>query len=163
MASGNSLVSFAATDNHPPASAYATPDVRNSHPVLNFDASAAENACFQAVLARHYGGGGITLALVWMAKTATSGNVMWTAAFEKLPGTDHDTDNFATAQAAAAAAANGTSGVPTVTTIAFTNAQIASLAAGDAFRLKVTRDATNGSDTMNADDAQLVAVELKET
>lgn len=37
-----------------------------------------------------------------------------------------------------------------------------SLAAGEAFRLKVTRDADNASDTM-AGDAELIGVEIKET
>lgn len=165
MASGDTLCAFVATDNHPPASGYATPDVRNSHPVLNFDAAAAEDACFHGVLPRHYGGGGLTVTAIWMAASATSGNVMWKAAMERLEagGTDLDADSFATAQAAAAAAANGTSGALTYTTVAMTSgANMDSLAVGESFRLKVQRDAANGSDTMTGD-AQLLAVEIKET
>ena len=37
-----------------------------------------------------------------------------------------------------------------------------SLAVGESFRIKITRDADNGSDTM-AGDAQLFAVKVKET
>lgn len=165
MASGNTLVSFGATDNHPPASAYATPDVRNSHPLLNFDAASAEDACFHGVIPAHYGGGGLTIIVIWMAATATSGNAMWKAAMERLEagGTDLDADSFATAQAAAAAAANATSGALTYTTVTMTSgAQMDSLAVGEAFRLKVTRDAANASDTMTGD-AQLIAVHVKET
>lgn len=165
MASGNSLVAFVATDNHPPASAYATPDVRNSHPVLNFDASSAEDACFHGVLPRHYAGGGLTLVLAWMAATATSGNTMWKAAMERLEagGTDLDADSFATAQAAAAAAADAASGKLTYTAITMSSgANMDSLAVGETFRLKITRDAANGSDTMSGD-AQLVSVEIRET
>lgn len=165
MASGNSLITWVATDDHPPAAAYATPDVRNAHPCLNFDAATDEDACFHGVLPRHYAGGGITLVIAWMAASATTGNVMWTAAFERLDagGQDLDADGFATAQAAGAAAANAASGKLTYTTITFTNgAQMDSVAVGEAFRLKVTRDADNGSDTMTGD-AQLVSTELRET
>lgn len=165
MASGNSLVAFFATDNHPPATQYATLDVRNGHTVLNFDASSVESATFESVLPRHYAGGGLTLTLAWMAASATSGNVMWQAAMERLnaAGSDVDTDSFATAQAAAAAAADATSGKLTYTTIAMSaGANMDSLAAGETFRLSVSRDATNGSDTM-VGDAQLLSVEIRET
>lgn len=165
MASGNTLVTFAATDNHPPASAYATPDVRNSHPVLDFDAGVDESAIVSAVLPRHYAGGGLTVTLIWMASSATTGNVIWNAAIERLEdeGTDLDADSFAAAQAAAAAAAPATNGALQYTTITFTSgAQMDSLAVGEAFRLKITRDADHASDTM-AGDAELLAVEIKET
>lgn len=165
MASGQTLVTFVATDNHPPASAYATPDLRNSHPVLDFDAATDEDAIFSAVLPRNYAGGGVTVTVIWMATSATSGNVIWNGAFERLEagGTDLDVDSFATAQAASAATTNATSGALTYTTITFTNgAQMDSLAVGEAFRFKVTRDANNASDTMTGD-AELVAVEIKET
>lgn len=165
MPSGNSLVAFGAADNHPPATLYAVPDVRNSHPCLDFDAATAWDACFEAVLPRHYSGLGLTLVLAWMAATATSGNVMWKASIERLDagGQDLDSDGFATAQAAAAAAANAASGVLTYTTITFSaGANMDSLAIGEAFRLRVTRDAANGSDTMTGY-AQLVSAELRET
>ena len=48
------------------------------------------------------------------------------------------------------------------TEIAFSNAQIDGLLAGEAFRLRVSRDATNGADTM-AGDAELFGIELRET
>lgn len=165
MASGNTLISWRATANHPPASAYATPDTRNSHPVLDFDASTDENAIFAGVLPRHYAGGGVTVTIAWMASTATSGNVIRNAAFERLTNNDQDldADGFATAIAASAAAANGTSGKLTYTTIAFTDgAQMDSLAVAEAFRLQVTRDADNGSDTMTGD-AEVLSVEIRET
>lgn len=165
MASGDTLISFVATDHHPPASSYATPDVRNSHPVLCFDASSAEDACFHAVLPRHYGGGGLTVTLIWMVASATTGNVMWKAGIERLEagGTDLDADSFATLQAATAAAANGTSGALTYTTVTISSgANMDSLAVGESFRLKVERDAANASDTMTGD-AQLLAAEIKET
>jgi hypothetical protein len=164
MASGNSLVTFVATDNHPPASAYATPDTRNAHPCLDFDAGTDESAIFSSVLPRHYAGGGLTVTLGWMASSATTGDVVWNAAIERHAddSVDLDTDHFAAAQAATGTTASA-SGEVQYTSITFTNgAQMDSLAVGESFRMKVTRDADNGSDTMTGD-AELLFVSIIET
>lgn len=164
MASGNTLCEFTPYANEPPAASYATVDLRNGHPVLDFDAAADESAIFTGVLPRHYAGGGLTVTLIWAASTATSGNCIWNTAIERIndEGLDIDADSFAAANAATAAAP-ATSGMVQYSEIAHTSgAQMDSLAVGEAFRLKVTRDADNGSDTM-AGDAELVAVEIRET
>lgn len=166
MASGQTLCRFTPAANQPPSSAYATPDVRNGLLVLDFDAAADENAIFVDVLPRNYGGGGLTVYIHWMASTATTGSCRWQAAIERhLAGTDDsDADSFAAAQSAGGTAVTP-SGTEIVTAITFTNgAQMDSLAVGERFRLKVTRDAdgTSGTDDM-AGDAELVAIEIKET
>lgn len=162
MASGNTLCVFTPAGNQPPASTYATYNTRNSHLVLEFDAATNWSAVFAGVLPRHYTSGGITVTIIWMAASATSGNCVWNAAFERDDtALDLDADSFATAQATTAAAP-GTSGFPAYTTITFTNAQIDGLLAGEAFRLKLTRDAANVSDTMTGN-AQVLRVELRET
>lgn len=165
MAAGDSLLIFPALANEPPASAYATVDTRNAHVVLDFDAATDESAVFSGVMPRNYGGGGITLSLHWMASSATSGNVRWDASFERIAANDLDTDadSFAAVQSATGAV-NGTSGKVTVTTIAFTNgAQMDSVVAGEAFRLKITRDANHATDDDMTGDAELIAVEMRET
>ena len=106
MASGNTLLTFGPLASEPPGSSFATLDVRNGHPVLDFDASADESALFSCVLPRHYAGGGVTVRLVWAATSATSGTCRWAVAFELLADAatqtdDLDTDSFATAQTAA--------------------------------------------------------------
>lgn len=164
MASGNTLLIFTPLANEPPASNYATLDSRNSHPVLDFDAGTDESAVFTAVLPRNYASGGITVYVHWAATSATSGDCVWNAAFERIGegSQDIDSDGFASAQAVTATAP-GTSGNVDIAAITFTDgAQIDSVAVGEAFRLKITRDADNGSDTMTGD-AELVAIELKET
>lgn len=164
MASGNSLVAFHPYDQEPPSANYATLDLRNGHPVLDFDAATDESAVFTAVLPRHYGGGGLTITLLWAASTATTGDVVWNTAIERLEdeGTDTDADSFATANAGTATTA-ATSGAVQYTAIAHASgAEMDSLAAGELFRLKVTRDADNVSDTM-AGDAELLGVEIRET
>jgi hypothetical protein len=164
MASGNTLCVFTPAHNVGPATNYATLDTRNGHLVLDFDSATDEDAIFPGVLPSNYAGGGLTVTVVWSATSATSSDVVWNAAIERLEdeGTDTDADSFATAQAATATAP-GTSGALQYTNITFTSgANMDSLAAGEAFRLKVTRDANNGNDSMLGD-AELHRVVVKET
>lgn len=166
MASGDTLVSFTALNNEPPASNYATLDTRNSIPVLDFNDSTDETAEFGAVMPRNYAGGGVTVTLGWMATdtTVTPHNVVWNAAFKSVSddADDLDTKAFAAVNAATDAEASA-SGEVAYTTITFTDGEdMDSVAAGEYFRLKVTRDADNGSDTLT-DDAELLFVEIKET
>lgn len=163
MASGNTLLTLLPLANEPPATAYATLDLRNGHPTLDFDTTTQEAAIFTAVLPRHYAGGGITVYLHWTATTATTGTIGWDVAFERMSDatTDIDADSFATAQTVTAATVAGTSGVVTVTNVAVTTgANIDSIAVGESFRIRIRRDVAN--DTA-AGDAELLAVELKET
>ena len=152
MASGDLLFDFAVQANEPPASAAAALDVRNARPVIAFDATTDESAVFCGTLPNAYAAGGITLTLEWTGASATSGNVVWQTAFERCDtGTDMDADSFATANSTTAAAP-GTSGAPAYTTVAHTNgAQIDSVLKNETFRLKVTRNASSGSDTMTGD------------
>ncbi len=164
MASGDTLLIFAAQHATPPASAYATLDSRNGHFVLDFDDGTDEAALFDAVLPAHYDGGGLTIDLHWAATTATSGDVVWTVAIERIAANDLDidADSFATA-GSATGTANGTSGKLTVTSVALTDGSaIDSLAAGEACRIKVSRDADNGSDDLSGD-AELLRVVVRET
>lgn len=163
MATGQTLLVFLPADNEPPASNYATLDFRNNHPVLDFDTTTQETAQFSAVLPRSYSGGGITVYIHWAATTATTGTIGWDVAFERI-GTgsqDIDSDGYATAQTVTAATVPATSGNVAVSNVAVTNgANIDSIAVGEAFRVRVRRDVATDTAT---GDAELVAVELKET
>lgn len=164
MASGNILCVFSALDNEPPASGYGTFDTRNGHPVIDLDAAADESAVFTGVLPDSYAGGGLTVTVVWSATSATSGNAKLNAEIERLEdeGTDTDADSFAAARTATAAAP-ATGGALQYTDITFTaGAQMDSLAAGELFRLRITRDANDAGDTM-AGDLEVHAVRVKET
>lgn len=164
MASGNFLAVFTPLSNEPPAASFATLDTRNSVPVLDFDADADESAVFGGVLPNNYAGGGLTVTLVWMATTATTGDVVWNADIERHQDDafDIDADGFAGANAATATTASAT-GEQQYTDITFTDgADMDSLAAGESFRIKITRDANNASDNM-AGDAELLRVIIKET
>src|SRR5262245_25464154 len=148
MAANETLAIWDAIAGTPPAVSAATLDLRGAHVVLDFDASANESTYFTSILPKHYAGGHLACKLHWMATSATSGNVRWSAAFERLEagGPDLDTTDFQTA-VEANGAANGTSGKLTVTTL--TLAVLDSAVAGDTFRIaigRVANDATN--DTM---------------
>ena len=102
-------------------------------------------------------GSGLKVRVHWAATTATTGSVKWGAAIERM-NTDMDVDSFET-EASAYTTCSGTSGIPVVTEITVT--VLESLAAGDLYRLKVRRIATDGSyDTMSGD-AELIAVEVR--
>ena len=148
---------FTATDNQPPATAYATLDTRNSIAVLDFDDATDESAVFVSIIPEAASlGSGLKIRLHWMATTATSGDVVWDVSLERMT-TDLDSDSFDTI-ASGTAAASGTSGILTVTEITLTT--IDSVTAGDGYRLKITRDADNGSDSMSGD-AELVVCEVR--
>jgi hypothetical protein len=159
-ASGGSktyAVFVAGLENSPPSTAFATLDTRSSIPCLDFDDATDESAVFMGIIPEGASlGSGLKIRLHWMATTATSGNVVWDVSLERMT-TGLDSDSFDTI-ASGTAAANGTSGILTVTEITLTT--IDSVTAGDGYRLKVTRDANNASDTMTGD-AELVVCEVR--
>lgn len=162
MASGNTLLIFTPLQNEPPASNYATLDLRNGHPVLDFDPTTQETAIFSGVMPLHYGGGGVTV-YVHATSDAASGTLGWDVSFERMSDatTDLDSDSFATAQTVTAATVPGTSGVVLVLNVAISNgANMDSVAAGESFRLRIRRDVANDT---SASDANLLAVTIKET
>lgn len=166
MASGDTLVVLIALSNEPPASSAATFDTRSSIPVLDFDDSADESAEFGAVMPRSYTGGGITVTVGWMATSATSGTISLDVGFKSV---SDDADDLDTKAYAAVNNANPTTASATgevqYTEITFTDgADMDSIAAGEYFRMIVTRDAdgTTSTDDLSGD-IELLFVEIKET
>lgn len=162
MASGNTLCIFMPFDNEPPASNYATLDVRNGHPCLDFDATTNESAVFSAVMPRNYSGGGVTVYLHYAMSSATSGTIDWDVAFERIGDQqlDIDSDSFADANSVDDTTVPSTCGYVDVVSVAFADgADMDSVAAGELFRIKVTRDAASDD---AAGDAELYAVEIRE-
>jgi len=151
-------------DSYPTASAYATLDTRNNTVVLDFDAAADESAIWTSVLPVHYGGGGLTVEIHFAMTTEEDADeeVIWAVAIEALSGQDLDSDGFAAAQTDTETVPT-TCGVVDIASIAFTSgAQMDSLAAGGAFRIKVYRDADAAGDDAEGD-AELIAIHIKET
>lgn len=163
MAAGDTLLIFGPYHNEPPAANYATLDLRNAHPVLDFDPTTNESAVFSAVMPRHYAGGGVTVYLHYAMTSAEAGTVDWDVAFERIGDgqLDIDGDSFADVNSVDDTTVPGTTGLVDVVSVAFTDgADMDSVAAGEAFRIKITRDATSDD---AAGDAELLAVEIRET
>ena len=166
MASGDTLAVFFPQDAEPPSSNYATLDTRNGVLVLDFDDTTDESVDFAGFMPRHYGGGGITVTVGWMATTATTGTISLDVSFMSVTddADDLDTKSFASANNANPTTASATGEVD-YATITFTDgADMDSVAAGEYFRMRVTRDAdgTTSTDDVSGD-MELVFVEIKET
>ena len=151
------LAVFTPLHSSPPATLFATLDTRNSVAVLDFDDATIESAIFPSIVPEAADlASGLSVRISWMATTATTGNVRWRVALER-GNTDLDADSFTAAEANGAA--NGTSGIPSTTSISLST--IDSVAVGEPYRLRISRvgsDATN--DTMTGD-AELIAVEVR--
>lgn len=170
MATGDTLLVFTPLAAEMSGSARASFDTRNGHPVIDFDDSAQEAVFFSGALPRGYGGGGLTVTLVWAASTASPGDdaavnrVRWGIAVERLEsgGTNLDQDSFAELQSVLASPA-ATCGQLQYTDIALGDgAAIDHLDAGEPFRLMVMRQAAHPDDAM-AGDAELRFIVVRET
>ena len=166
MASGDTLCVFFPADGEPPSSNYATLDLRSGVLVLDFDDSTDESMHFAGFMPRHYDGGGITVTVGWMATTATSGTISLDVGFKSVTddADDLDSKSFAAVNNANPTTASATGEVDYIA-ITFTDgADMDSVAAGEYFRMIVTRDAngTTSTDDLSGD-MELVFVEIKET
>ncbi len=163
MESNNTLIVFKPFDNEPPVSNYATLDLRNNHPVLDFDDSTNESAIFTGVMPRIYNSGGITVHIHYSMTSATTGDVDWDVSFENIGDQqqDLDSDGFAAVKSVDNNTVPATSGNVDIISLSFTTgSQMDNINVGDTFRMKITRDAI--SDT-GSGDAELVAIEIRET
>lgn len=154
---------FFPCDNEPPASNYATLDLRNVHPVLDFDATTNESAVFTGRLPSTYGANGVTVDIAYSMTSATSLTVDWDVEFERIGDSqlDIDADSFAAANSVDDTTVPGTSGHVDVVSVTFTDgADMDSVAAGEQFRIRITRDAASDDAT---GDAELHWVRVRET
>lgn len=166
MASGDTLCVFTPGAAELGSSGAPAFDIRNGILVLDYDDTTEESAEFAGFMPRHYDGGGITVTVGWMATSATSGTISLDVAFKSVSddADDMDTKSFAAANNANPTTASA-SGEVDYATITFTDgADMDSIAAGEYFRMEVTRDAdgTTSTDNMSGD-MELVFVEIRET
>lgn len=156
------LARFRPSQNEPPTSNACAFDTRNSHPVLKCDATTDESSVFSETMPLWYSGGDMNVIVRFAATSATSGAMGWCAAFERMNagGQDLDSDGFATAKCVSVTV-SGTSGVTALATITFSNAEADSIAVGEGYRLKVTRDADGSVVTDSATgDGEIVLVHV---
>jgi hypothetical protein len=100
-----------------------------------------------------YGSGNLTVDIDWYADTASTGNIIWGAAIAAItPDSDSqdvETDSLATANTVTDSHL-GTTG-QRLHRCSITVSNLDSLAAGDDVRMRIYRDADDGSDTMTGD------------
>lgn len=160
MASGETLFVFDALANRPPATAFATVDLRGGFVVLDFDDSVDEQAMFHAATPSHYRGGDLTAVLTWTSTSAISGGVKLIVELTRLgAGTNLDSLPAPSGSVELVVAAPATSGDMVVSQ--FDPIAVSGLAPGDTLQAVVTRLATDVADTM-AGDLELISVELRE-
>jgi len=155
----------------PPTTTPATPDVRVSastppelFPVWDFDPTGAEYLDFFGTLI-NYGAGGLTVQLRWAADGVATGDVVWGAGFRRIADDAEDIDvshnydfNYVTVTAPSV------DGEVDYATITFTHgADMASLANGESFVMRILRNPADAADTMSSNDAQLLSVAILET
>ena len=148
----------------PPVSNFALLDTLNSIPVLNFNDTTAWSTVFSSLLHSDYNSNnGFTADIYWVSSASTTGNVRWGVSFERdaVGIVPLSADTFAT-MLYQSGSTNATRTIVNKTSIVFTNSQIDGIVAGDPFRVKVTRDAADGTDTM-VGDAKLFKLIVRET
>lgn len=163
MASGDTLLILTPHSFVLPSSNPAAYSSRNGHPCLAYDDTTNEDAIASELMPQHYGGGGLTIYIHYSMASATSGDVDWDIALERIGDQqlDIDADSFAAVNSVDNTTVPGTSGYVDIVSITFTDgADMDSIAVGEAFRLKLTRDAA--SDTATGD-AEVHRVEIRET
>lgn len=143
----------------PPGTTAATFDTRaggstpaENVPVLDFDDGTDETYDFYGRL-QGYGAGGLTLKIPYSATSAASGDVVWTAAIRRVADDAEDIDVSQSYDANTVTVTTASlSGEVDYATITFTDgADMDSLADGEVFILRLTRDANNAADTMVGD------------
>ena len=164
MASGDTLLIFTPLSNEPPASNFATLDLRNVHPVLDFDADTNESAVFSAVMPQNYAATtGVTVYIHYAMISAEADTVDWDVSWERIGDQqlDIDADSFAAVNSVDNTTVPGTTGLVDIVSVAFTDGEdMDSVAKGEGFRLKITRDAVSDDAT---GDAEILFIEIRET
>jgi hypothetical protein len=174
MASGDTMVVFTARNAEFPDEDWASsglilvassdePD--DEVPTVNFDpgGSPNEHAEFMGTWPDHYDSGGLNVTIIWSARGAASGVVRWEVAFKRYSSTT-DTDTKAyNSPVSGNFTAPSVDGELDYATIAVTRAEADNIQPNQPFRMRLTRDAADAADTMNGNDAELIAIEIRES
>jgi hypothetical protein len=159
-----SLIEYSADDFEFPSTSAPQRDVIQTRPVLAFDGSAVETAYSKPVIMPgQYAGGTLNADIALHMASATSGKVDFEVSVEAVTtGDAFDLDGGTSFDSANASndTVPGTAGYLKKLTVTLTSKD--SVAAGDLFRIKLERDADDGTDDTAAGDARVVAVEIWE-
>jgi hypothetical protein len=162
MAANDLLGTFFPSSNEPPAAHFAFFGVKSSWPALRFlDAATGQAAIFTSSMPPFYGGNGVILRLFFSA-TQNTGDVDWGIEFARVvPGTTNPASiSWSSQTIGADVAVPGTVGViKTVDVSVADGAALASVVAGDVYRLRLQR---RSADDALAGEAELFAIQMFE-
>ncbi len=160
MASGDSLLVFDPLSNRPPASNYASVDLRNGFVVLDFDDTLNEKALFHAVLPSHYSGGQLLAAVTWTSSSATVGDVVFRVETTRLSsGADLNALSAVDGSGEVTTTAPTTSGQLVVSSSP--SLGVGGAVAGELLLVGLTRLASDSADTL-VGDVEIVSLEIRE-
>lgn len=129
----------------------ATPDKNDTsgHDVVEFENGVSDYVTIYGVMPVEYEGGNVDVTIYWASWTTTSGNVRWQVEPERLAegGNSTTTTSFGTPRAIDDAV-QGTIGDISYATISFTPAEFDNIAAGESYRIRLTRLGAHANDTM---------------
>lgn len=164
MASGDTLYVFEPGANEWPASSFAVAGYSAKYGLyLEYSAASSLEVVFAGLMPSIYGGGGVTLDIYYLMDAGTTGNVVAGAAFQRMQSADDLSGAVSWTENTVTDAIPGTAENVGVATITFTDgADMASVGAGDPFRMRLRRLGADGSDTATGVMRVLKAV-LKET
>ena len=155
----NTRILFSPLSAEFPASNFPQLLLVNRRPVLGFDASTSET-CYWTAVAPQGLTGTLVAVVNWKAASATSGDVDWDVAVEAVTSADaldlDATTSFDTVNSTDNTSVPATAGYMLQTSVTLTNAD--SIAAGDYFRISLTRDV---ADTATGD-IYVLAVEIRD-
>jgi hypothetical protein len=155
------LAVFTAQNGIPPATNYATRDMRGIFPVLDFDNTTSESIYFVGLMPQQYQNGNINVK-TYFTCDATSGDVDWDISFDRLTSADLDIDgnSFGFVNTSNGNDVSGTSGAITICEHKISaGTNMDNIVAGDMFALKLTRDIADTA----AGDANFLALEIRGT
>lgn len=165
MASGDLLAAWIAGANDYPASGRAqlSRDVDYGY-FLVYPDDADAGAIFQGILGPSYAGGGLTVEFVYlMSEANTSDAAVLGAAIQSLADGADVSGTVSWAENTATVTVPDDAEEIDVKSVTFTDgADMASIAAGDPFRIRIRRLGANVADTA-AGELRLLAVRVKET
>lgn len=146
-----------------PSSNFPQLTLSNRRPVLAFDASTQET-CYWTAVAPQGLTGTMTAVITYAMASATANLIEFEVAIEAISdGDSTDTDattSFDTVNSSGSATVPGTAGYIDQVSVTLTNQD--SIAAGDYFRISVSRDADDGTNDTATGDLYLISVELRD-
>lgn len=153
-------INFLPTQYQAPLTNFATLDLRNNRPILEFDSQVSESAFWTSRLPSEYLGDGLVVEVFFSATSVTAGTVIWEVTFERLNtlGIDLDSDGFATPVSLGPVNVPSTSGQIAKASVSLNNdTQLGGLIAGELFRLRLRRDISDNA----PGDAEVIAVVVR--